>query len=128
MRHLPILHLVAGAIVAAVWLLLEASLISVLPLASTPMEWRSIQALAGGLGAFILVTPMVLVLRPTSIRFGVYFTAGFLAAIPLLHLSGGGTPATLAALLQLPDIWAMLLVSLGLYWLASSRNVTQRAA
>ena len=128
MSKKAIAYVVAGLLVALLWTAVESNLIPMLPLAPSHLMWRATQAFVGFASAVILVLPVVLLLRPRSLRDGFLFIAGFLASEIPLHLTFGGTAQTLLAMFALPDIWVFLISSLGFFWWASTRNLTQHAA
>ncbi len=123
-----ITSVVAGLVAALLWTVLESSLISLFPVASSRLMWRATQFFVGLMSAVILVLPIVFVLRPVSYRHGLLFVAGFLASEIPLHLTFGGTTTSLVEMFQLPDTWAFLGTSVCLFWLASSFKVGPHAA
>jgi hypothetical protein len=128
MSKKTIAYVVAGLIVPLLWTPLESVLIPMFPIASSALVWRATQAFVGLVSAVILVLPIVLALRPDSLGDGFIFIAAFVVSSIALHLAFGGSVDTLLAMLRLSDLWLFLFVSLGLFWLVSSRKAVQHAA
>ena len=128
MSKKAIVCVVAGLLVPLLWTHIETNLIALLPVPSSHLMWRLTQALVGVATAVILVLPVVFLLRPTSLRYGLLFMSGFLVSEIALHLAFGGTVETLLGMFALPDPWTFLISSLAFFWLASPRGGQQHAA
>jgi hypothetical protein len=122
-----LVYVAAGLVFPLLWTFIENNMIGWLPLPTSKLMWRSIQAFVGSASAALLVGPLVLAIRPTSPYRWVPFVGCFVAFEVILMLAIGQLES-LILMFQLPDIWAFLATSIVLIVWASTHSVASRAA